>query len=90
MARAGRATADELDDLHWGGRALQGVHVPRADDGEVAPVQGGHIGKLQSLSDRDDWGVNRPERQVIVGAHQLSHAEQVCGGDGDVLEFGRR
>ena len=39
---------------------------------------GGHIGKLQSLSDRDDWGVNRPERQVIVGAHQLSHAEQVC------------
>ena len=69
------------------GRRFRGGHVPGADDGEVAPVQGSHIGQLEPLGDCDGC-VDRTERQVGVGAHELGHARQVGGGGGEVLGLG--
>lgn len=34
-----------------------------ADNSEVAPVQGGHLGQIQALRYRDDRGIDGPEGQ---------------------------
>jgi hypothetical protein len=35
-------------------KEVQGLGVPGADDGEVSPVQGGHVRQFQPLGDGDD------------------------------------
>ena len=60
------------------------------DDGEVAPVQGGHVGQLQPFRDGDDRCVDGAQRQVSLSAHEFGHAGYVGCGGGDMLELACR
>jgi hypothetical protein len=64
------------------GEKVQGFDVLGSDDGEVAPVQGGHVGQRQPFCDGDDRGVDGAQRQVSIGAHELGHARHAGCGEG--------
>ena len=66
---------------------VQGGDVVGTDNGEVPPVQGGHVGQLEPFGDCDDRSVDRAEWQVGVGAHELGHTRQVGSSDINVLEL---
>lgn len=48
--------------------------MPRADDAEVAVVEGRDFGDPQPFGDRDHGGVGGAEREVGVGVDQVGHA----------------
>jgi hypothetical protein len=75
---------DQMTPL-W--QQVQSVHVLGADDGEVAPIQAGHVGQIQPFGHRDDGRVYGAQREVGVGANEFGGSRQVGSDDGDVLEL---
>lgn len=72
-----------------GGSGQQGerVEVARADDGEVPPVQGRDLAEAEAFGDRDDGGVDGPERQVGVLGDEVGGAGVVGEVQVDNLEL---
>ena len=75
-----------LDQMTALWQQVQSVHVLGADDGEVAPIQAGHVGQIQPFGHRDDGRVYGAQREVGVGTNEFGGSRQVGSGDGDVLE----
>ena len=48
--------------------------IPWTNDSEVPPVQGSHVGQLESPSDCDGRGVDHAQWPVVIGARKLSHS----------------
>lgn len=46
------------------GQQREGIDVPRPDDGEVSPVDGGNLTQVEALSHGDDAGIDQSEGQV--------------------------
>ena len=75
-----------LDQMTALWQQVQSVHVLGADDGEVAPIQAGHVSQIQPFGHRDDGRVYGAQREVGVGTNEFGGSRQVGSGDGDVLE----
>jgi hypothetical protein len=56
--------------------------VAGADDREVPAVEGGDLLYVQALRGGDDRGIDAPEREVAIGAHELSDPQPFIDGDG--------
>lgn len=53
--------------------------MPRADDAEVAAVQGRHFSGVEPFGCRDHRGIDGAERQVAVLGDELCNADGVAG-----------
>ena len=55
--------------------------MSRSDDGEVPPIQRRDPGHPEPFGERDDRGIHRPERQVVIRGDEIGDPEPVGGPD---------
>ncbi len=72
------------------GQQLQRLAMPRSDRVEVAAVECDHVGRFQSLGERDDGGVGRAERKARILANQLGDTRPLLWWRGLDIEIGQR
>ena len=53
----------------------------RADDGEVAPVQGRDLRYPQAFGRRDNGGIDRAQGKVAIPGDELGNPQPVLGSD---------
>ena len=77
--------AEDRSTAHLG-QQRQRWHVGRCDGVEVPAVEGGDLGELQSLGNRDHRRICDAQREVTVSPHKFGGPARVLPGQLDLGE----